>query len=107
MALFEQHGTIKKTYKKSDLNLKKKIDREANKLSKKLYLDKKMDCYSDSQSFITLKDLKDNFKSNTKCILINATKSQIGKVSQKDLEETISNAKKKYLNRTSGKIPLL
>ena len=66
-----------------------------------------MYCYSDSQSFITLKDLKDNFKSNTKCILINATKSQIGKVSQKDLEKTISNAKKKYLNRTSGKIPLL
>ena len=50
--------TLKKTYKKSDHNIRKKIDRKANKLSNKLYLDKKMDCYLDRQSFIIIYYIK-------------------------------------------------
>ena len=68
-----------------------------------------MDCYADRQSFITLKDHKDNFKSNTKCRLIKPAKSEMGKVSKSYLETIISDAKKtpKHSNTTSGKILLL
>lgn len=55
---------ISKTYKKADQDVKKKIDREAKKLSEKLDLYEKMDCYTNRQSFIKLKDHKFNLKSN-------------------------------------------
>ena len=51
-----------------------------------------MDWYSDRQSFIALKDHKDNFKSNTKCRLSSLAKSEMGKFSKKYLEAIISNA---------------
>ena len=68
-----------------------------------------MDCYADRQSFITLKDHKDNFKSSTKCRLIKPAKSEMGKVSKSYLETIISDANKtpKHSNTTSGKILLL
>ena len=55
---------ISKTYKKTDQDIKKKTDREAKKLSEKLDLYEKMDCYTNRQSFIKLKDHKFNLKSN-------------------------------------------
>ena len=75
------NNNFTRTYRKADQN-KKNIVREAKKLSEKINFDKKMDCYADRQSFIILKDHKDNFKSNTKCRLTNSAKSQMGKVSK-------------------------
>ena len=46
--------------------------------------------YAKSPGFITLKDHKENFKSNQKCCLINASKSEMGIVSKKYLENIIS-----------------
>jgi hypothetical protein len=37
---------------------------------------------AETESFITLKDHKDNFESNPKCRLINPGKSKLGKVSK-------------------------
>ena len=42
--------------------------------------------YAKRPEFITLKDHKENFKSNQKCCLINASKSEMGIVSKKYLE---------------------
>ena len=83
-----------KNMQETDQNIKKKINREAKKVSEILNLDKKMECYSDRQWVITLKDHKDDFKSNTKCRFINPAKSEIGKSSKKYLETIISNANK-------------
>ena len=49
-----------------------------------------MECYSDQSAFITLKDHKANFKNNTKCRLINPSKSEVGLVSKHYLSSIIS-----------------
>ena len=46
-----------------------------------------MECYSNKCAFITLKDHKENFKSNTKCRLINPSKSEVGLVSKTYLND--------------------
>ena len=46
--------------------------------------------YAKRPAFITLKDHKENFKSNQKCHLINTSESEMGIVSQKYLENIIS-----------------
>ena len=68
------------------------------KLFKDLNLEDKMECYTKRPAFITLKDHKENFKSNQKCCLINASKSEVGIVSKKYLQNIISklNSKLQY-----------
>ena len=50
------------------------------KLFKELNLEDKMECYAKSPAYITLKDLKENFKNNKKYCLINPSKSEMGLV---------------------------
>ena len=75
---------------KNVLPNKEEIDREANKFAKSLDLDERMECYSNQSAFITLKDNKANFKNNTKCRLINPSKSEVGLVSKYYLNSIIS-----------------
>ena len=46
----------------------------------------RMDVIANKNAFVTLKDHKENFASNPKCRLINPTKTEIGIISKKDLE---------------------
>ena len=46
-----------------------------------------MQRYANSKAFVTLKDHKENFQSNTKCRLINPAKSEMGLVSKQILEK--------------------
>ena len=50
---------------------------------------------SRSQAFITIKDHKPNFETNTKCRLINPAKSQIGTISRQILQEMNAELRKK------------
>ena len=84
------HDNIAQTYQKTRCQTEKKIDREAKKFAKSLGLGEKMECYSDQSAFITLKDHKANFKNNTKCRLINPSKSEVGLVSKHYLSSIIS-----------------
>ena len=80
---------ITKTYRK--------LDKESKSFAKSLSLEKKMECFADRHTFITLKDHKDNFRTNTKCRLINPSKNEMGIVSKKYLEkiiEDVTNASK-------------
>ena len=52
--------------------------------------------YDKRPAFITLKDHKENFKSNQKCCLINPSKSEMGIVSKKYLENIISKLISKF-----------
>ena len=60
------------------------------KNSKELNSAGKMECYAKRPAFITLKDREENFKSNQKCHLIKHSKGEMGIVSNKCLENTIS-----------------
>ena len=84
------HDNVIQTYQKTCYQTKKKIDREAKKFAKSLGLDERMECYSDQSAFITLKDHKANFKNNTKCRLINPSKSEIGLFSKHYLSSIIT-----------------
>ena len=55
-----------------------------------------MERYAEGPAFIFLKDHKKNFKYNTKCFLINPSKSEMGIVSKTFLEE-INNKLNKHL----------
>ena len=84
------NNNITKTYCKADSNAKQNIDKEAKKLSKELNLEDKIECYAKKLAFITLKDQKENFKSNQKCCLTKPSKKEMGIVSKKYLENIIS-----------------
>ena len=83
------HDSITQTYRKTCYQTKKKTDREAKKFAKFLDLDERMECYSDQSAFITLKNHGANFKNNTKCRLINTSKTEVGLVSKHDLNSVI------------------
>ena len=56
-------------------------------------------CLYKCESFITIKDHKDNFENNTKCRLINPAKSELGKVSKKIVARIVTSLKvKRKLN---------
>ena len=82
-------NNIAKTYRKTELITKTKIDKETSNLSKPLKLDKKMECYAERHTFITSKNHKENFKQKTKCRLISLAKRETGRVSKKYLEQII------------------
>ena len=52
---------ITKTYRKTELTTKTRINKETTKLAKPLKLTNKMECYAKRHVFITLKDRKENF----------------------------------------------
>ena len=54
-----------------------------------------MECYPDQQAHKTLKDHKENFRNNTKCKLINPSKSQVGRISKNYLNDIIADASRK------------
>ena len=84
------HDSITQTYQKTRYQTKDKTDKEAKKFAKSLNLNERMECYSDQSAFITLKDHKANFKNNTKCRLINPSKSEVGVASKHYLNSIIS-----------------
>ena len=97
------HDNIMQTYKKAPVNIKRKIDQESKKFAKTLSLDDKMECYSDNPASITSKDHKQNFGNNTKCRLINSSKSEVGLVSKSYLSNIIASISKKQ-KLTNGEI---
>ena len=47
------------------------------------------------ESFITVKDHKDNFRNNPQCRLVNPCKSELGKVAKQIVEKIVMNVKQK------------
>ena len=69
---------ISKTYKKTTVSAINAINNEAKAIAKDLNLDERIKKYHQNQSFITLKDHKENFQNNLKCRLINPAKTEMG-----------------------------
>ena len=73
--------------KRADKSLTKKINQEAKHIAEKLKLDNRIECLAEKNSYITLKDHKDNFYNNPQCRLINPTKLEIGIISKNILDK--------------------
>ena len=55
---------------------------EAKSISTKLKISDRVERIARTPPFVTLKDHKDNFRSNPTCLLINPSKNELGKVSK-------------------------
>ena len=84
-------NNITANYKKCDSNMADTINMEAKTLAEKLDIADRVEVMSNTNCFITLKDHKPHFLSDTKCRLINPAKPQLGKVSSQMLKN-INNA---------------
>ena len=62
------------------------INAEAKVIAQDLKMDERIEQYNQKQSFITLKDHKENFKDNRKCRLIDLAKSEIGIASKEYID---------------------
>ena len=78
---------IEKEYKKAPDNAEMHINTEAKVFAQTLKIDDRVETPAPIESFITLKDHKDNFQNNPTCRLINPTKSELGKVSKQILDK--------------------
>ena len=58
-------------------------------------VDDRLYAFTKRDSFITIKDHKDNFENNTKCRLINPAKSDLGKISKKILTKLVTSLKER------------
>ena len=73
---------ISKTYKNPTVSAINSINTEAEANARDLNLDERIKQYNQNQSFIILKDHKENFQNNPKCRLINPAKLEIVIVSK-------------------------
>ena len=80
---------IQKNYSKTTVDTKTEIIEEEAKIIHKIELQDRIETTAEREAFITLKDHKPNFLNNPSCRLINPTKSELGKVSQKILQNII------------------
>ena len=60
------------------------------KLAENLDLENRIYALSERESYITIKDHKQNYETNTKCRLINPAKTDVGKVSKKILSRIVT-----------------
>ena len=74
--------------------MKDKIHKEAANISKSFHIQDRAERYPERKAFITLKDRKGNFRSNSKYRLLNPPKSEIGSISKSFLERIISDVKR-------------
>ena len=83
--------SVTKDYKKTDSPIYEKINDSAVDIAVRLKLEDRMECFAKKESFITLKDHKEDFLNHPSCRLINPTKSELGKISKISLEKVNKN----------------
>ena len=76
------HENVTKTYKKSDVSLPKKINKEAKRIAKSFDVADRLNIMAKQECFVTIKDHKEDYRTNPKYRLLNPTKSQLGKISK-------------------------
>ena len=74
------NSSITQSYRKAEDNISYAIATECNNLSRNHNTENHLPSTKLNPAFITMKDNKENFTSNTNCRLINPTNPKIGKV---------------------------
>ena len=87
--------SIHKNYEKTDGSAINNIIKADTHIAKKLNLSDRINTTAERESFITLKDQKENFKNKPTCRLINPCKPEIGKISKQLLEKIVKVVKDK------------
>ena len=82
---------ITKSYIKTNTAAINTINKEAICIVERLHLDDRVEQFNQRESFVTLKDHKENFQNNPKCRLLYPTKSEIGITSKYYIEKINEN----------------
>ena len=69
----------------------KSINKDTKKFAEKLKITDRMECMDESEAYITIKDHEENFPEKARFRLINPSKSGIGKVSKRLLDQINQN----------------
>ena len=80
-------NAITTSYKKANNIIRTKINKEGIKFAKQANILDKIEINGTSNSFITLKDHKENFTKNPKTRLINLSKNEVGRISKHMLDQ--------------------
>ena len=75
-----------KDYKKADRSELDKVNKEAANICDRLEIADRVEIFSETSPFISLKDHKENFNQRPSVRLINPSKSNVGKISKQILE---------------------
>ena len=81
------HDNITRTYKKSDQRKINNINKDAKKIALVLDLEDRSEEMLESETYIIIKDHKEDFPLKVSCRLINPSKSDIGKISKHVLDK--------------------
>ena len=80
-------NAITTSYKKANKNIGTKINKEGIKFAKQANILDKIEINGTGNSFITLKDHKENFTNHPTTRLINSSKNEIGRISKNILDQ--------------------
>ena len=72
---------VTKTYKKAPTKAETATHLEAKCIATNLNLSDRIERLAQTPAYITLKDHKENFRSNPSCRLINPSKTELGRIS--------------------------
>ena len=91
---------ITKDYRQVNASEVNAVNDEARVIADRLDIADRVEVMSQSLAFVTIKDHKENFETNTKCRLINPAKSQIGILSRQILQAANKRLREKlHLNQ--------
>ena len=76
---------------------------EAKRIAKKFSIDDKMEIMAQQQCFVTVKDHKEDFRSNPKFRLLNSSKSELGKLSKHILQKINNEVRLKFDGKSMAK----
>ena len=79
------HDNITRGYKLDSDNKLASINKDTKDHAKTLEIDDRMECHSEANAFLTMKDHNDEFANNVKCRVINPASNNLGKVSKRIL----------------------
>ena len=81
------HDNITRDYKLDSDNKLASINRGTKSHAKTLEIDDRMECHSEANAFLTIKDHKEEFPNKIKCRVINPASNNLGKVSKRILDK--------------------
>ena len=89
-------NSITSTYKKANSNIKKQINKAGKNLMRDKEVIKRMETNEEGNSFITIKDHKENFDNHPTVRLINPAKNELGRISKLILDKINKKISQKF-----------
>ena len=81
---------VTKTYKMTNMRQVYDINNKTKSIAKQLSIDDRIERIHENESYITIKDHKEEFPNKTSCRLINQSKSDVGKISKTILDKIVT-----------------